>query len=147
VAKLGVVPFSDDDLDEFYREIEARTEAPPGRHRRSSAIPRTPGAASAGTPPSNDPLASESALSDDDLAAYYRDIEARTAAQRVRRRTRGSRSRTAVTCPTPDKEAFGAEVLAREGITRIRQRTGPRVPLRCYECVCGAWHITSKPPR
>ncbi|AZG44448.1 hypothetical protein D7316_01034 [Gordonia insulae] len=85
-------------------------------------------------------------MSDDDLAAYYREIEARTAARPVRRRTRDRPSRrTALACPTPDKEAFDAEVLARDGITRIRQRSGPGVPLRCYECVCGAWHITSKP--
>ncbi|GAB90970.1 hypothetical protein [Gordonia rhizosphera] len=86
-------------------------------------------------------------FSDDDLDAFYREIEARTAAQPVRRRRRRRARPNAEPCPTPDKEAFAAESLAREGIARIKLRTGPSVGLRCYECACGAWHITSRPQR
>lgn len=85
-------------------------------------------------------------FSDDDLDAFYRDVEAATAANPARRR-KSAHKATAPGCPTPGKDAFAAEVLARDGIDRIRTRTLGDVHLRTYRCVCGAWHITSKPPR
>ncbi|MGC4963526.1 hypothetical protein ACPXCG_22015 [Gordonia sp. DT218] len=87
-------------------------------------------------------------FSDDDLDAFYRDIEARTAASPPRRRRRiGVDRRGVPACPTPEKDAFAAEMPARDSIARIRHRIPPDVTLRCYECVCGAWHITSRSPR
>ncbi|MFW0785840.1 hypothetical protein AAFP35_15110 [Gordonia sp. CPCC 206044] len=86
-------------------------------------------------------------FSDDDLDAFYRDVEARTAARPAPRRRSMVSAEPTVICPTPDKEAYVAQAVARDAITRIRRRTGPSVHLRCYECACGAWHITSKPPR
>ncbi|RPA66388.1 hypothetical protein EF294_01700 [Gordonia oryzae] len=86
-----MTPFSDDDLEQFYRGIESRTDATPRHPRRSAPVYRP--------------------------------------------------------CPTPDKDAFGSEAAANEGIGRIRQ-VGRRAPtLRCYRCDCGSWHITSSPPR
>ncbi|GAA1480194.1 hypothetical protein GCM10009624_06340 [Gordonia sinesedis] len=82
-------------------------------------------------------------FADDDLDEFYRRIEALTAA-RPRRRRPARPSYDA--CPTPDKEPFGTERAALDGIDRIarvRRYTG----LRCYRCACGAWHITSSPPR
>ncbi|MEE4025729.1 hypothetical protein V1Y59_21775 [Gordonia sp. PKS22-38] len=132
------MPFSDDDLDAFYREIEARTDArgsSPGPVRRS--VPPPP-------PPSRpDDPADESAFSDDDLEAFYRTIEARTAAQPARRSRRAPDRPATRSCPTPAKVAFADEHLARESIIAVRRHVGRRPSLRCYECVCGAWHITS----
>ncbi|MGV9711341.1 hypothetical protein ACWDTI_11825 [Gordonia sp. NPDC003424] len=84
-------------------------------------------------------------FSDDDLDAYFREMESRTAAKPARRPR--SAKPAQVGCPTPEKDAFAAEMLARDGIDRIRHRTVGDVRLRTYRCVCGAWHITSKPPR
>lgn len=84
-------------------------------------------------------------FSDDDLDAFYREIESRTAGKPTRRPKRAAPDHPG--CPTPDKDAFAAEMLARDGIDRIRRRTVGDVTLRTYRCVCGAWHITSKPPR
>ncbi|MFW0794797.1 hypothetical protein AAFP30_13380 [Gordonia sp. CPCC 205515] len=85
-------------------------------------------------------------FSDDDLDAFYRDVEAATAAKPVRR-AKSKPKTTARGCPTPEKDAFAAEMLARDGIDRIRARTVGGVRLWTYRCVCGSWHITSKPPR
>ncbi|OUC76372.1 hypothetical protein [Gordonia lacunae] len=82
-------------------------------------------------------------FSDDDLEAFYRDVEARTAFRDQHRRAR----RGGVDyppCPTPDKLPFASPADAREGIDRLRRHLiGTSPELRYYECSCGAWHITS----
>ncbi|MGV9670895.1 MULTISPECIES: hypothetical protein [unclassified Gordonia (in: high G+C Gram-positive bacteria)] len=83
-------------------------------------------------------------FSDDDLEEFYRRVEARTDLTPPRRR-RVARPRPP--CPTPDKDAFGSERSAREGIDRITESGRRSLALRCYRCACGAWHITSSPPR
>ncbi|MDL9935931.1 hypothetical protein QSJ18_04150 [Gordonia sp. ABSL1-1] len=108
-----------------------------------------------------------SPFSDDDLAAYYREIEWRTAANEpVRRRGptpihrsvrgrdsdegsgrgRGDRSdRRRQPCPTPDKVAYTDPAQVREAIDYGRRYRRSGVELRSYLCRCGCWHITSSP--
>ncbi|MDY6808362.1 MAG: hypothetical protein SW127_05020 [Actinomycetota bacterium] len=130
------MPFSDDDLEAFYREIEKRTDAR-GSGRRTRPEPPATGA---GGEPSD-----TSAFTDSELESFYREVEARTAATPRRRPRRTAESkRSSKSCPTPDKVAFASDVLARQGIVAVRRHAGPGPTLRCYECVCGAWHITSR---
>lgn len=84
------------------------------------------------------------AFSDDELEEFYRRIEAITDLDAPRRRRP---PRAHVECPTPYKDAFGSEAAARDGIERIRVHRRAAATLRCYRCQCGAWHITSSPPR
>ncbi|MGV9825617.1 MULTISPECIES: hypothetical protein [unclassified Gordonia (in: high G+C Gram-positive bacteria)] len=83
------------------------------------------------------------AFSDDDLDEFYRRIEHRTSL-RATPRSRPTKPTPGV-CPTPDKDAFDTVSAADAAAARIRalRATAPR--LRSYECVCGAWHITSSP--
>ena len=137
------MPFSDDDLDAFYREMEARTAAQDDGRRRDLDELR----AAVGQPQPS-PEEVSPVMSDADLERYYRDIESRTAATPARRPPRPRHDRLVErACPTPGKHAFAAENLARDGIVRIRRERGVRAELRCYRCVCGAWHITSRPTR
>ncbi|WP_262365365.1 hypothetical protein [Gordonia sp. OPL2] len=144
------MPFSDDDLEAFYRDIEARTAADDQTRRRPVRDVGSLRSAVTGVTPPVPPRrgAPASQLSDDDLETFYRAIEERTAATPDRRPPRRPRSpRADQGCPTPEKHAFRAENLARDGIVRIRRERGVRAELRCYRCVCGSWHITSRPQR
>lgn len=128
------MPFSDDDLEAFYREIEKRTDALGSGRPTRPEPPDTRG---------RDAPVSSSAFTDAELETFYRDVESRTAAA-PRRRRRPDSKRSPASCPTPDKVAFASDALARQGIVSVRRHTGPGPTLRCYECVCGAWHITSR---
>lgn len=52
-------------------------------------------------------------------------------------------------CPTPYKRKHPTEHHAGQAISRAwrRGKHGGALPVRCYLCPCGAWHITSKPLR
>jgi hypothetical protein len=132
------VPFSDDDLEAFYREIEQRTD------ERRSGRPVRPEPSKSQDINGRQP--ESSSFTDAELENFYRAIEARTAATPARKRRRAGVSKAAPprSCPTPDKVAFASDVLARESIVAVRRHTGSGPTLRCYRCVCGAWHITSK---
>jgi len=85
-------------------------------------------------------------FSDDELEAFYREIEARTAYRELmenRRAERSARRAELPDCPTPDKLPFTSPAAAMDGIERIKARTFGTVSLRYYECACGRWHITS----
>ncbi|MDL9946174.1 hypothetical protein QSJ19_11315 [Gordonia sp. ABSL11-1] len=144
------MPYSDDDLEAFYRDIEARTAADDRTGRRPVRDVGAPRTSVTGRTPPVPPTrgAAPPGLTDDDLERFYRAIENRTAAAPARRAPRRSRTpRSDRACPTPEKHAFRAENLARDGIARIRQERGVRAELRSYRCVCGSWHITSRPQR
>lgn len=85
-------------------------------------------------------------FSDDDLESFYREIEARTAFHELMHRRPAPRSERrieTVECPTPDKLPFSSPADALDGIDRIKRRAVGTLSLRYYECMCGAWHITS----
>lgn len=85
---------------------------------------------------------------DDELAAYFAEIEARTAsrARPPRKRPRPVTYEPPV-CPTPEKIDYPSLAAVTGAILAISspRRGGP--DLGCYECVCGAWHLTKRGPR
>ena len=85
-----------------------------------------------------------SGFDDDELEAYYRMIEARSdARERRRRRNTPAISYDEPVCPTPEKLAY-PPLAAVTGAIRAVGRSSRKPPtLRCYECRCGAWHLTS----
>lgn len=51
-------------------------------------------------------------------------------------------------CPRPDKVVFRSKAKAEQGriaATAIARKVGFRRPTHSYECICGAWHLTSQP--
>lgn len=51
-------------------------------------------------------------------------------------------------CPTPHKRPFRDEAHARRRLSEIL--ASPRttvLPKRCYECECGAWHLSHREGR
>ncbi|GAC56129.1 hypothetical protein GOHSU_03_00230 [Gordonia hirsuta DSM 44140 = NBRC 16056] len=80
---------------------------------------------------------------DDDLEAYYAEIEARTAArQRPRRRPRASVDYRPPRCPTPEKICYPTLAAVTGAILAISAAPRASPSLRSYECECGAWHLT-----
>ncbi|WP_132994279.1 hypothetical protein [Gordonia zhaorongruii] len=84
---------------------------------------------------------------DDELERYYRRIEAGTAAAHARRsRPRREVPDVVFTCPTPEKIAYEDLAAVTGAILAITRQSRSR-SLRCYECACGSWHLTSGVPR
>lgn len=80
---------------------------------------------------------------DDELEAYFAQIEARTAARNARRRRR---EQPVVyeppACPTPEKIAYPTLAAVTGAILAITSSSRSAPALRSYECACGAWHLT-----
>ena len=85
---------------------------------------------------------------DDELEEFYRRIELRTeiAADRPRRRRREV-PRPQIVCPTPEKIAYPDHASVTGAILALTRGSSSRPALRCYECRCGYWHLTSAIPR
>ncbi|EGD56222.1 hypothetical protein [Gordonia neofelifaecis] len=85
---------------------------------------------------------------DDELEEFYRNIEARTSAAHARPRKRKREVPAIVfACPTPEKIAYPSLAAVTGAILAIARQSRTRPTLRSYECVCGAWHLTSAVPR
>ncbi len=78
---------------------------------------------------------------DDDLAAYYAEIEARTRAHE-RPRRRKPVVYQPPECPTPEKIAYPTAAAVTGAILAITSARRAAPALRSYECECGAWHLT-----
>ena len=52
-------------------------------------------------------------------------------------------------CVTPYKRKHPTQFHAEQALARTwkRGRHGGALPVRVYQCPCGAWHLTSKPLR
>lgn len=88
------------------------------------------------------------AFDDDELDAFYRSIEARTAQRAPRRRpARPPLSTPKVRCPHPEKTGYPDRAGVTAAILARRHAQPSSARLWCYECVCGRWHLTSRPPR
>ncbi|GAA4749365.1 hypothetical protein [Gordonia alkaliphila] len=84
-----------------------------------------------------------SGFDDDDLEAYYAMIEGRTAARnRPRRRREKPVVYVEPTCPTPEKIAYPTLAAVTGAMLAISSAPRASPSLRCYECSCGAWHLT-----
>ncbi|MFZ2511440.1 MAG: hypothetical protein WAW85_10175 [Gordonia sp. (in: high G+C Gram-positive bacteria)] len=80
---------------------------------------------------------------DDELADYFAEIEARTAARSRPRRARESEvNYRPPECPTPEKIDYPTLAAVTGAILAISSSGRGRPTLRSYECVCGAWHLT-----
>ncbi|MFT3662404.1 MAG: hypothetical protein QM809_13765 [Gordonia sp. (in: high G+C Gram-positive bacteria)] len=85
-----------------------------------------------------------SGFDDDELEAYYRMIEARSAERgRPRRRREKAVRYEPPTCPTPEKIAYPTLAAVTGAILAVSRSSRQSPTLRCYECRCGAWHFTS----
>ncbi|GAC78331.1 hypothetical protein GM1_003_00680 [Gordonia malaquae NBRC 108250] len=85
---------------------------------------------------------------DDELREYYQRMEDRTAAAHARpRRRRREVPTVTFTCPTPEKIAYDDYPAVMGAILAISRASRARPSLRCYECRCGFWHLTSGIPR
>lgn len=85
---------------------------------------------------------------DDELEEFYRRIESRTAAANARpRKRRRQVPRVQFACPTPEKIAYPSQAAVTGAILAVARNSRGRPNLRSYECVCGAWHLTSAIPR
>lgn len=53
-----------------------------------------------------------------------------------------------LSCPTPRKHRFHRRIDAMMALaSTYRARSSYREECRIYWCVCGGWHLTSKPKR
>ncbi|MEZ5211676.1 MULTISPECIES: hypothetical protein [unclassified Gordonia (in: high G+C Gram-positive bacteria)] len=80
---------------------------------------------------------------DDELEAFYAEIERATAARHAPRRKRERPvNYEPPICPTPEKIAYPSLAAVTGAILALS--AGARRPptLSCYECSCGAWHLT-----
>ena len=85
---------------------------------------------------------------DDELEQFYRRIESSTAAANARpRRRRRPVETAAIVCPTPEKIAYPDYAAVTGAILAVTRASRGRPSLRCYECRCGYWHLTSGVPR
>ncbi|WP_374206188.1 hypothetical protein [Gordonia zhenghanii] len=85
---------------------------------------------------------------DDELEEFYRRIEFSTEAASSRpRRRRRVVTTAAIICPTPEKIAYPDLAAVTGAILAITRQSRTRPSLRCYECRCGYWHLTSGAPR
>ncbi|MCF8569891.1 hypothetical protein L5G32_06385 [Gordonia sp. HY002] len=85
---------------------------------------------------------------DDELEEFYRRVELSTAAASSRpRRRRRPVTTAAIVCPTPEKIAYPDYAAVTGAILAITRASRTRPSLRCYECRCGYWHLTSGVPR
>ncbi len=86
------------------------------------------------------------AFDDDDLAAYFAEMESRTAARnRPKRKTRTTVTYRPPVCPTPEKIDYPTLAAVTGAILAIASSGRGAPTLRSYECVCGAWHLTRSP--
>ncbi|MGO3325867.1 hypothetical protein [Gordonia sp. (in: high G+C Gram-positive bacteria)] len=87
---------------------------------------------------------------DDELEEFYRRIEFSTEAASARPRPRRGRrvvTTAVIVCPTPEKIAYPDYAAVTGAILAITRKSRSRPSLRCYECRCGYWHLTSGTPR
>ena len=95
------------------------------------------------TPPPDGPQP----FDDAELEEYYRRIESATAAaesvRERRRRTRGGVSYPPPSCPTPEKIGYESLAAVTGAMLAVSAADRRSPDLRCYECRCGYWHLTS----
>jgi len=83
---------------------------------------------------------------DDELEAYFRMVEERTAASgRPARRLRARVNYRPPVCPTPEKIAYPTLDAVTGAILAISASPRAAPTLGSYECECGAWHLTRRP--
>jgi len=82
---------------------------------------------------------------DDELEEYYRRIESATAARDAppRRARRGGVYYAPPECPTPEKIGYPTLAAVTGAILAVSGPGRASARLRCYECRCGFWHLTS----
>lgn len=79
---------------------------------------------------------------DDELEAYFAEIEARTRARARPRRRPPAVGYRMPDCPTPEKIAYPTLAAVTGAILAISAAPRATPTLRSYECSCGAWHLT-----